>query len=268
MGHQNKVAWLCFKDLQNGEKCMRSFFNWNINTQSNIATQHKLEHFALFIQCLLFFFRSLVPFFLAAGSDCRDCLWCAHPSSGEPLRIVRGREVHLIPGGEMNHTHVDTEMSWFFFYFGSATGRSVDTFENHSSHLRRNINVIQKSEVSGESFKAQHHHSVTGMRLANLWSVGLDHVRQDIHTYSLSVISTFFSGQASVLATANFIYSFIYLFFPACKIHLYNCDLCHWTGSRWVAHSACMSCKSALWCLFSHQETRAEEDNSHSCSSF
>lgn len=115
-------------------------------------------------------------------------------------------------------SHVRWHRNVLTFYFGSATGRSVVRFENHSSHLRRNINVIQKSEVSGESFKARHHHSVTGMRLANLWSVGLDHVRRDIHTYSLSVISTFFfSGTASVLATANFIYSFIYFFFQPAK---------------------------------------------------
>lgn len=72
--------------------------------------------------------------------------------------------------------------------------------------------MIQKSEVSSKGFKAWHHHSVTDMRLANLWSVGLDHVRLDIHTCSISVIFTIVSGPASVVATANFIYLFFYFF--------------------------------------------------------
>lgn len=110
------------------------------------------------------------------------------------------------------------------FYFGSATGRSVDTSENHSSHLRRKIKVIQKSEVSSRGFKAWHHHSVTDVTLANLWSVGLDHVRLDIHTYSISVIFTFVSGPASVVATANFIYFFF--FFPQPVKFMFTVVIC------------------------------------------
>lgn len=92
------------------------------------------------------------------------------------------------------------------FYFESATWRSTDRFTNHSSHLRRKINVIQKSEVGSKSFEARHHHSVTDFRLATLESAGLNHVKRHIHTHS--IISTFASRllwQQPILITYLFI---------------------------------------------------------------
>lgn len=80
-------------------------------------------------------------------------------------------------------------------------------------------------------------------------------------SYSLSLVGQHPLWQQPILFT-------FFFFPPACKIHVYSCDLCRWTGSHWAAQYVCMSCRSALWCLFSHQERRAEEGNSHSCSSF
>lgn len=59
-----------------------------------------------------FFFRSLVPLFpgCCVGLRRLPTVRAARLSSAEPLWIIRGREVHLVPRGEANHRRADREM--------------------------------------------------------------------------------------------------------------------------------------------------------------
>lgn len=128
-------GWLFFQDLQNGKSAWevwRSFLNWNINTWALLPPSLR---FGLFIQCLLFFFRSVVPF-ACRCVDLRDCPWCVSPSSDEPLWIIRRRKVHLFLWGEVKHGGTDTEMS--FIVVQRPERRHSPIKKNRRLGLRRN----------------------------------------------------------------------------------------------------------------------------------